>query len=159
VVFISQVEISLIGEVNWISDTVDNQRSCGAKIAGLGSFDLKSDRCVVLHQNDSYHHLTEDREPRPHHPTPHLPTRVSSLHMVTTSRASWRHRSSPVPTHGRGWQLLNSRSQPAPLHHAFPLAVTAAPPLGGSSTRGRASPPLSPLAPPLMASQLLYLRI
>ena len=41
---------------------VDNQRSCGAKIAG---FDLKPDRCVILRHNDSYHYLTEDRDPVP----------------------------------------------------------------------------------------------
>jgi hypothetical protein len=35
-------------------DTVDNQRSHGAKIAGFESADLKPDRCVVLHQNESY---------------------------------------------------------------------------------------------------------
>jgi len=41
--------------------------SHGAKIAGFASFDLKPDRCV-LHQNDIYHHLTEDREPIPINP-------------------------------------------------------------------------------------------
>ena len=46
--FVSQVGISLLGEVNWIGDTVDNQRSYDAKVAGFGSFDLKPDRCVVL---------------------------------------------------------------------------------------------------------------
>jgi len=56
---------SLLGKVSWISDIVDNQRSHGAKVARFMSFDLKPDRCVVLHQNNSYHHLTEDREPRP----------------------------------------------------------------------------------------------
>ena len=49
VFFISQAGIILLGEVNRIGDTVDNQRSCGAKVAGFGSFDLKPDRCVVLH--------------------------------------------------------------------------------------------------------------
>ena len=37
VFFIAQVGISLFGEVNLVRDSVDNQRSCGAKIAG---FDL-----------------------------------------------------------------------------------------------------------------------
>ena len=60
---VSQAGISLLGEVNRFGDTVDNQRSRGAKIAGFGSLDLKSDRCVVLQQNDSYHHLMEDRDP------------------------------------------------------------------------------------------------
>ena len=60
--------ISLLGEVNQFGDTVDNQRSHGAKIAGFGSLDLKLDRCVVLQQNGSYHHLTEDRDP----PSPSL---------------------------------------------------------------------------------------
>ena len=66
VFFVSQAGISLLGEVNRLGDTVDNLRSRGAKIAGFGSLDLKSDRCVVLHQNDSYHHLMEDQDPRSH---------------------------------------------------------------------------------------------
>jgi hypothetical protein len=66
VLFVSQAEISLLGEVNRIGDTVDNYRSCGVKIVGFVSFDLKPDLCVVLHQNDSYHHPMEDREPCPH---------------------------------------------------------------------------------------------
>ena len=37
VFFVAQEEISLLGEVNLVRDLVDNQRSCGAKIAG---FDL-----------------------------------------------------------------------------------------------------------------------
>jgi hypothetical protein len=37
VFFVAQAEISLLGEVNLVRDSVDNQRSCGAKIAG---FDL-----------------------------------------------------------------------------------------------------------------------
>ena len=37
VFFIAQAGISLLGEVNLVRDSVDNQRSCGAKIAG---FDL-----------------------------------------------------------------------------------------------------------------------
>ena len=37
VFFVTQAEISLLGEVNLVCDSVDNQRSCGAKIAG---FDL-----------------------------------------------------------------------------------------------------------------------
>ena len=37
VFFVVQAGISLLGEVNWIRVPVDNQRSCGAKIAG---FDL-----------------------------------------------------------------------------------------------------------------------
>ena len=37
VFFIAQAGISLLGEVNRIRVSVDNQRSCGAKIAG---FDL-----------------------------------------------------------------------------------------------------------------------
>ena len=37
VFFVAQVGISLLGEVNLVCDLVDNQRSCGAKIAG---FDL-----------------------------------------------------------------------------------------------------------------------
>ena len=61
--FIAQAAISLLGEVNRIRVSVDNQSSCGAKIAG---FDLKPDRCVILRHNDSYHYLTEDRDPRPH---------------------------------------------------------------------------------------------
>jgi hypothetical protein len=40
---ISQAEISLLGEVNQIGDTIDNQRSRGVKIARFGSFDLKPD--------------------------------------------------------------------------------------------------------------------
>jgi hypothetical protein len=40
---------------------VDNQRIHCAKIAGFGSFDLKLDRCVALHQNEIYHNLTKDR--------------------------------------------------------------------------------------------------
>ena len=35
VFFVSQAQISLLGEVNQIVTTVDNQRSCGAKIAGF----------------------------------------------------------------------------------------------------------------------------
>jgi hypothetical protein len=66
VFFVSQVGISFLGEVNQFGDMVDNLRSRGAKIAGIGSFDLKPDRCVALHQNESYHHLTEDWESRPH---------------------------------------------------------------------------------------------
>ena len=46
--FVAQAGISLLGEVNQIGDKVDNQRSCCAKAAGFGSFDLKPDRCVVL---------------------------------------------------------------------------------------------------------------
>ena len=64
--FVSQVGISLLGEVNRFGDTVDNLRSRGAKIAGFGALDLKPDRCVVLHQNESYHRLTEDRDPCSH---------------------------------------------------------------------------------------------
>ena len=37
VFFVAQAGVSLLGEVNWIHVSVDNQRSCGAKIAG---FDL-----------------------------------------------------------------------------------------------------------------------
>ena len=37
VLFIAQAGISLLGEVNLVRDSVDNQRSYGAKIAG---FDL-----------------------------------------------------------------------------------------------------------------------
>jgi hypothetical protein len=37
VFFVVQAEISLLGEVNLVHDSVDNQRSCGAKIA---RFDL-----------------------------------------------------------------------------------------------------------------------
>ena len=37
VFFVAQAGISLLGEVNRIRVSVDNQRSCGAKIAG---FDL-----------------------------------------------------------------------------------------------------------------------
>ena len=37
VFFVVQAGISLLGEVNLVRDSVDNQRSCGAKIAG---FDL-----------------------------------------------------------------------------------------------------------------------
>ena len=70
--FVAQAGISLLGEVNRLGDTVDNLRSCGAKIAGFGSLDLKPDRCVVLHQNESYHHLTEDRNLRSHHLVPHI---------------------------------------------------------------------------------------
>ena len=40
--FIALAGISLSG------DTVDNQRSCGAKIAGSDLVDLKPDRCVAL---------------------------------------------------------------------------------------------------------------
>ena len=32
--FVAQARISLLGEVNLVHDLVDNQRSCGAKIAG-----------------------------------------------------------------------------------------------------------------------------
>jgi hypothetical protein len=64
--FVSVTEISLLSEVKRISDMVDNQRSHGAKIVGFRSFEPKPDRCVVLHQNDNYHHLMEDQEPRPH---------------------------------------------------------------------------------------------
>ena len=63
---ILQVGISLLGEVNRLGETVDNLMSHGAKIAGFGSLDVKPDWCVVLHQNDSYHHLTEDRDPYSH---------------------------------------------------------------------------------------------
>ena len=48
VFFVSQAGISLLGEVNRIDDTFDNQRSYGAKVAGFRSFDLKPGRCVVL---------------------------------------------------------------------------------------------------------------
>jgi hypothetical protein len=51
--FVSQLEISLLNEVNRISDMVDNQSNC-AKIVGFGSFDLESDRYVAFHQNKSY---------------------------------------------------------------------------------------------------------
>ena len=64
VFFIAQVGISLLGKVNLVRDLVDNQRSCGAKFAGLY---LKPDRCVILRHNDSYHHLTEDRDPHLHY--------------------------------------------------------------------------------------------
>ena len=66
VFFVSQTGISLFGEVNRLGDTVDNLRSRGAKIVGFESLDLKPDRCVVLHQSDSYHHLTEDWDPHSH---------------------------------------------------------------------------------------------
>ena len=67
--FVSLAGISLRGEVNQIGDMVDNQRSRGAKIARFGSFDLKLDQCVVLHPNDSYHHLMEDWVPPSPSPT------------------------------------------------------------------------------------------
>ena len=35
VFFVALAGISLIGEINWVV-IVDNQRSCGAKIAGFG---------------------------------------------------------------------------------------------------------------------------
>ena len=63
VFFVVQAGINLLGEVNLVHDLVDNQRSCGAKIAG---FYLKPDRCVILRHNDSYHHLMEDRDPCSH---------------------------------------------------------------------------------------------
>ena len=66
VFFVSQAGISLLGKVNRFGDMVDNLRSRGAKIVGFGSLDLKSDQCVVLHQNDSYQHLTEDWDPCTH---------------------------------------------------------------------------------------------
>ena len=68
VFFVSYVRISLLDEVNRISDTVDNQRRRGAKVAGLKSFDQKLDRCVNnLYQNNSYLHrpdLARCRSPR-----------------------------------------------------------------------------------------------
>jgi len=48
VFFIARVGISLLGKVNRISDTVDNLRSCGAKIVGSDLVDLKPDWCVDL---------------------------------------------------------------------------------------------------------------
>jgi len=66
VLFVSSAGISLLGKVNWLGDMVDNLRSHGAKIVGVRSLDLKPDRCVVLHQNYSYHHLMEDWDPRSH---------------------------------------------------------------------------------------------
>lgn len=44
--FISHARISLIGEINLISDTVDNQRNHGANVAVFRSFDLKPNRYV-----------------------------------------------------------------------------------------------------------------
>ena len=38
------------------------------RLQGVRSFDLKPDRCVILRHNDSYHHLTKDRDPRSHYP-------------------------------------------------------------------------------------------
>jgi hypothetical protein len=55
-----------------ISDTVDKQRSSGAKIAGFGFFNLKPDRYAVLHQNNSY------LEPNGISGTPPLSRRVES---------------------------------------------------------------------------------
>ena len=69
VFFTSHAGISLLGEVNRFGDTVDNQRSRDAKIAGFESLDLKPDRCVMLQQNDSYHHLMEDWVPPSPSPT------------------------------------------------------------------------------------------
>ena len=37
VFFVEQAGVSVLGEINWNRVSVDNQRSCGAKIAG---FDL-----------------------------------------------------------------------------------------------------------------------
>lgn len=37
--------------------------SCGAKVVGFGSFDLKPDRCAVIHSNESSLYLMEDRDP------------------------------------------------------------------------------------------------
>jgi hypothetical protein len=45
---------------------IGNQRRCVAKIVGFGSHDLKLDWYVVLHQNESYPYLTEDRTPYSH---------------------------------------------------------------------------------------------
>jgi hypothetical protein len=44
---------SAVYPILWAAYFRDNQRSCGAKIAGFGSFDLKPDRCVVLRLKDS----------------------------------------------------------------------------------------------------------
>jgi hypothetical protein len=63
VFFVSQAGISLLGEVNRIVTMVDNQRSCGAKIAGFEFADLKPDRCVALRPKRVILHLTEDRAP------------------------------------------------------------------------------------------------
>ena len=63
VFFVAEARIILLGEVNLVRDSVDNQRSCGAKIAG---FNLKLDRCVILRHNDSYLYLMEDQDPHPH---------------------------------------------------------------------------------------------
>jgi hypothetical protein len=46
VFFTLQIGISRLDEVNQISDTMDNQRSCGAKVAGFRTFNLKLDRCA-----------------------------------------------------------------------------------------------------------------
>ena len=46
---------------------IDNQRSCGAKVARFGSFYLKLDMYVVFHQNNSYLHLMDDEKPCSHH--------------------------------------------------------------------------------------------
>jgi len=43
----------------------NNQMRRGAKVAAFGSFNLKPDRCVALHQIDNYLDLTEDQEPCP----------------------------------------------------------------------------------------------
>jgi hypothetical protein len=80
VFFVWQAGISLLGEVNWICDMVDNQRNHCAKFAGFESHDLKPDRCIVLHQNDSYLYLTEDREPCPYHLVPPNAISQSAMH-------------------------------------------------------------------------------
>jgi hypothetical protein len=52
VFFVSHAAISLLGEVNWIVTRLITRG--GAKIVRLKSADLKPDRCIALHQNESY---------------------------------------------------------------------------------------------------------
>ena len=42
------------------------------RLQGLGLCDLKLDRCVILRHNDSYHHLTEGREPNSDFDVPYI---------------------------------------------------------------------------------------
>lgn len=84
VFFVSWAEINFLGKTNQISNNVDNQRSQGAKAIGFRHFDLKSDWCVVFHQNRSYREFDIDKKMSPMT----YQTIVSVVSMIWLDRSS-----------------------------------------------------------------------
>ena len=59
------------------------------RLQGSNRIDWKSDRVSCLRQIDSYLHLTEDREPRPHQLCPRQPLETGTDEISDPLSSSW----------------------------------------------------------------------